>query len=152
MKARTLICMLALAGLVFVGSSTADEKKDPLAGVKCPVSGKPIKEDATVKYKDAKVYFCCQNCPKAFAKNTEKFAAKANHQLVATGQYTQKVCPITGRAMKEDKSAKINGVTVSFCCPGCLGKSKKAEDAVAFAFNDKAFEKGFEKAAAKEDK
>jgi len=76
MKARTLICMLALAGLVFVGSSTADEKKDPLAGVKCPVSGKPIKEDATVKYKDAKVYFCCQNCPKAFAKNTEKFAAE----------------------------------------------------------------------------
>ena len=146
MKIRALLCMLAVVGLLVVGSSKADEDKDPLAGITCPVSGKPVKADATVDYRDAKVYMCCPGCPKAFAKNTEKFAAKANHQLVATGQFKQTACPLTGKPFKEDKTVDASGVTVSVCCPGCLGKGNKADDKVALFFVDKAFEKGFAKA------
>jgi YHS domain-containing protein len=42
----------------------------------CPVSGQPIKADKMVEYKGKKVYFCCENCPKAFEKEPTKFAAK----------------------------------------------------------------------------
>ena len=150
MKARSLICILAVAGLIFVTSSRADDEGDPLKGITCPVSGKAAKADAAVDYKEGKVYMCCNGCPKAFANNTEKFAAKANHQLVATGQYTQKACPLTGRAHKDDKTVDASGVTVAVCCPGCLGKGNKAEDKVALFFTDKAFDKGYEKKPAEE--
>jgi YHS domain-containing protein len=74
----TGICLLALVTL-----TAAEEKKvEP----QCPVSGKAISKEFTVAYKGAKVYFCCPNCPKAFEKSPEKFVAKANHQLVQTGQ------------------------------------------------------------------
>ena len=43
---------------------------------KCPVSGKPIKADAVAKHKGKNVYFCCPNCPKAFAADPDKFLAK----------------------------------------------------------------------------
>ena len=145
MKPRSLICLLAVLGLAFVATTTAEDKED-LAGIKCPVSGKDINPDATVDYRGGKVYMCCPGCPKAFAKNNEKFAAKANHQLVATGQFVQKACPLTGKPAKDDKVVDASGVKVGLCCPGCEGKVKKSDDVVALLFVDKAFEKGFEKA------
>ena len=148
MKTRSLVCLFAVVGLLFVTSTGAEDKKDPLEGLKCPVSGKDINPEAAVDYRGGKVYMCCPGCPKAFAKNTEKFAAKANHQLVASGQFTQKACPLTGKPAKDDKIVEAGGVSVAVCCPGCLGKGKKADDAVALFFSDKAFEKGFEKASA----
>lgn len=42
----------------------------------CPVSGKPIKADAMVEHEGKKVYFCCPNCPKAFAADPAKFTKK----------------------------------------------------------------------------
>lgn len=42
----------------------------------CPVSGKPIKAEFSVDHKGKKVYFCCPNCPKAFAKDPSKFESK----------------------------------------------------------------------------
>ena len=147
MKSHTLFCLLAVLGLAFVTSSTAEDKQD-LSGIKCPVSGKAINPDATVEYREATIYMCCPGCPKAFAKNTEKFAAKANHQLVATGQFVQKACPLTGKPAKDDKVVDASGVKVGVCCPGCLGKANKSDDKVALLFVDKFFEKGFEKAAA----
>ena len=143
MKARTILCLLFVLGLAFVTSSTAEDKQD-LSGIKCPVSGKDINPEATVDYRGGKVYLCCEGCPKAFAANTEKFAAKANCQLVATGQFVQKACPLTGKPAKDDKIVEAGGVKVAVCCPGCLGKANKADDKVALLFADKVFEKGFE--------
>ena len=147
MKARTLVCLLAVLGLAFVASTGAEDKQD-LTGVKCPVSGKDINPDATVDYRGGKVYMCCPGCPKAFAKDTAKYAAKANHQLVATGQFKQKACPLTGKPAKDDKVVDASGVSVAVCCPGCLGKGNKSDDKVSLFFVDKAFEKGFEKVEA----
>jgi YHS domain-containing protein len=122
----------------------AEEVK--LEGVKCLVNPKAAaKADKSVDYKGAKVYFCCDNCPKAFAKDTAKFAAKANAQLVSTKQAAQEKCPLTGGPTKADKTAKVAGVEVAFCCENCQGKVNKAsaDEAVELVFNDKAFEKGF---------
>ena len=85
---------------------------DKLEGVKCPVSGKAVKEDKTVAYKDGKVYFCCENCPKAFTKDSKKFATKANAQLVATGQAKQAKCPISGQALNPDTNLPSSPITV----------------------------------------
>ncbi|MCA9267999.1 MAG: hypothetical protein KDA41_05985 [Planctomycetales bacterium] len=150
MKTRLLMVMLGVAGLAFsVALSAADKaKEDPLAGVTCPLSGKAVKADAKAAYKDGEVYFCCENCPKAFAANTAKFASKANMQLVSTGQYKQKACPLTGRDLNPEMTVDVGSSKVTLCCGGCKGKASKLEgDAlVDCLFNDKSFEKGFAKA------
>ena len=136
------VCLLALATLSVYA---ADEKKEEKAGPKCPVSGAPCKKDFAVDYKGAKVYFCCENCPKAFAKDPAKFSTKANLQLVQTKQAKQEKCPLTGGPCKPENAVEVAGVKVAFCCGNCLAKAKKAEgdDQVALLFADKAFEKGF---------
>lgn len=145
MKTRWLLAAAALAALLSVGS-LAEEEKDKLEGIKCPVSGKPVKEASAVEFKGAKVYFCCDGCPKEFEANTAKYTAKANHQLVATKQFKEVKCPLAGKDLNPDTAIEVAGVKVCFCCNGCKGKATKAEgDAqIDLIFNDKAFEKGFE--------
>ncbi|MCC6475234.1 MAG: hypothetical protein IT514_15985 [Burkholderiales bacterium] len=143
-----LMAALAVVGLVVAASINAEDKADPLAGLKCPVSGKKINPEAKVAYKEGHVYFCCEGCPNAFKENTAKFAAKANHQLVASGQYSAKACPIAGKKINPETAIDVAGVKVAFCCNGCKGKATKVEgdDQIALLFSDQAFEKGFEKA------
>ena len=131
-------CMLLVAGLVVA----ADAKK---FDQKCVVSGGPAKEDKTVDYKGGKVYFCCENCPKAFAKDKAKYANKANHQLAQTGQFKQEKCPISGADLNKEQTADVAGVKVTFCCDQCKGKVEKAEGdkKLELVFADTPFDKGF---------
>lgn len=140
---RYLLPFAALGAIVLmVTSTTAGEKE---VKVKCPVSGKDAKKECAVDYKSGKVYFCCENCPKAFDKDTKKFAVKANYQLYATGQAKIVKCPFTGRDLNPDTKIKVGTVDVCFCCPNCQGKAEKAKgnQQVELIFNDKAFDKGF---------
>lgn len=140
MKRSTLIA--AVAALAMVGTTFAFyDVKD----AKCPVSGAPVKEASFLAFNDAKVYFCCNNCPKAFEKDTAKYTAKANHQIILTGQATQVACPFSGGELDDDATVEIKGVTVKFCCENCQGKAKKAEgdEQINLVFGEKAFEKGF---------
>jgi YHS domain-containing protein len=141
-----LVSGLAIALLLGTMSVLAQEKEEPKFKAVCPVSGKAAIETSSVDYRGGKVYFCCTNCPKAFAADTAKFATKANHQLVATKQAKQVKCPLTGRDLAADKTVKINEVTVTFCCPNCQGKVAKAAAAeqLTLVFSDTAFAKGFE--------
>ena len=121
-----------------------------LDGVKCPISGKKVLADKSVDYKGGEVFFCCANCPTAFAKSTDKFATKANHQLVQTGQFTQTACPIkAGKPVNPDKTCDVAGVKVAVCCGGCQGKLSKIEDKVTTVFNEATFAKAFAKVKAK---
>ena len=112
---------------------------------KCPVSGKDADKSIAVDYKGGKVYLCCPGCPAPFKKNTAKYAAKANHQLVVTGQAKQTACPFSGGKLNPDTAIEVCGTKVCFCCNGCKGKATKAEgdDQLALLFGDKAFAKGF---------
>ena len=140
------IMLLSLAVVILAKFAHAEDEKDPLKGIKCPVSKKAVKEDASVAYKGGKVYFCCPGCPGAFKKDTEKFAARANHQLVATKQAKQKGCPKTGKALNKDTTINVEGAAVSFCCIGCKGWATKVKvvDQIKRLFADAAFKKGFE--------
>ncbi len=145
MKTNSTLLILALMASLVLPGFAADEK-DKLNGAKCLVAAKnPAKADKSVEYRGAKIYFCCDNCPKAYEKDKAKFATKANHQLTLTGQAKQEKCPLSGEAIDKDQTVDISGVKVSFCCGNCKGKAEKAEgDAkLEIAFADKAFDQGF---------
>lgn len=143
MKMKTLFAVVATAILLTGPLFAEDKKKDPLKDIKCPVTGKAVQAASTVAYKGAKVYFCCDNCPKAFQKDTAKFAAKANHQLFATKQATLVRCPILGKKLNGKTVIDIAGTKVSFCCANCRKKVEDAEDQIEVVFNDTQFNKGF---------
>ena len=67
-------CVAAL--LVAVTVVAADVNVE---GVKCVISGGPVDATKSVDYKDAKLFFCCGNCPGAFKADNEDHAMKANH-------------------------------------------------------------------------
>jgi len=144
---KTLVAGCTL--LVACTLVAADAAKVDLKDVKCVVSGGAAKEAGVADYKKAKVYFCCNNCPKAFVDANgavkPEFVAKANHQLVQTKQFVQTLCPLAGKKVNDAKSTVINGVTVKFCCDGCKGTVEKASDAekLDMVFNDKTFDKSF---------
>ena len=144
--AVTLIASVLVAALGAL--SIAEDEAEGYA-VTCPVSGKEIDKEVKVDYKDGQVFFCCPGCPGPFKRDTAKFAAFANAQLVATGQYQAKACPITGKKINPETAVVVAGVKVAFCCNDCKGKVEKAEGPakIELVFNDKAFEKGFEKPA-----
>ncbi|MCX7421088.1 MAG: hypothetical protein NT013_16315 [Planctomycetia bacterium] len=151
MKTKATLLLLALAVTIALPRLTAEEK-DKLNGAKCPVaSTKAAKEDNSVEYRGAKVYFCCGGCPDAFAKDKAKYTTKANHQLAVTGQAKQEKCPLTVGDLNKDATAEVNGVKVTFCCNNCKGKVEKAKDdeKIELVFADKAFDKGFKVEKAK---
>ncbi len=135
------ISFVVMAAVVAIAASTLHA-----ADLKCPVSGQPAKADKTADFNGSKVQFCCDKCPQAFAKDPSKFAAKANLQLVQSGQLKQVKCPLTGKACNPEKSVEVAGVKVGLCCAGCQAKASKltGDDLISLLFTDTS--KGFEKA------
>lgn len=141
MKTR-LMALAALTGLILVPAIRAEEKaadsKAADSALKCPVSGHPATKDHAVDFEGGKVYFCCDDCPKAFAKDSAKFAAKTHHQMALTGQLVETKCPFTGKPLNEEKTVDVDGVKVAFCCANCQAKAAKMakEDLVKKVFTD----------------
>ena len=149
MKSYRIALVAACAALLSLVSATnAEEAKKEVTTVKCVVAGKEIKIDGakTVSYKDATVYVCCNNCKAKMEEDSKQFAVKANHQLFLTGQAKQVKCPIAGRPINDEKTVKMAGVKVGFCCGNCQKKAASAEgdEQLKIAFSDAAFKKGFE--------
>jgi len=146
MKLFRIVALLSLvAALVLpatLGSAAPKEPKD----AKCPVSGKGCNPEKSADFAGGKVYFCCGNCEAAFKGDSAKFAAKAHHQLVSTGQLVQKGCPLSGGPVKAGTQVTIGGVEVGFCCNNCKGKveSAGADEQINLVFGN--VEKGFAKA------
>lgn len=132
-KTRILLAAAVVSGLLLAQQLRAE---GPDSNTKCPVSGQPVKADKFVEFNGGKVYFCCGNCPKEFEANTSKYAAKANLQLVETGQLVQVACPLTGKPTNPATVVEVNGVKVCLCCNGCKGKVEKAtaDDQVKLLF------------------
>ena len=146
MIAKCTIALIAACGMMMT-SGNDDEVN--LKGVKCIMMGKVnAKAQNAVDFMDGKVYLCCKRCVAAFTKNKAKHGDKARHQMVLTGQYTQKGCPFSGGPVDSEQMTKVGGVEVGFCCGNCKGKVEKAEeltDKVKMVFTEAAFKKGFEK-------
>ncbi len=143
MKSRVL-AVTSVVALVFAATLYAGEVK--LEGVTCLLnSKKAANAEKSCDYKKGKVYFCCDKCAGAFAKAKDKFATKANKQLVATKQYKQAKCPMSGKKCDASKTCKLGGVKVAFCCDKCVGAVAAAKGAKQdeLVFGDKSFAKGF---------
>ena len=144
-KLSAFVVVALIAGVVVAAEA---EKKS----VQCVVADKAADMSKSADYKDGKVYFCCGGCAGKFAKAEKKFAVKANHQLVATKQYEQKLCPFSAKPADTSKSTEVAGVKVAFCCDGCKGKVESTEGDEAkmkLVFADKKFSKAFKKVATK---
>lgn len=145
MKARSLFTAIASIAVLAVTLYAADEIK--LDGIKCVMNPKAAaKAEKSVDYKGGKVFFCCDNCPKGFAKKIEDgdklVAAKGNAQLVSTAQAKQAKCVFTGGPLKTELT--VAGAKVQFCCDNCKGKAAKLEgdEQLIALLGDAAFEKG----------
>ncbi|WP_235935186.1 eL24 family ribosomal protein [Candidatus Laterigemmans baculatus] len=145
MLLKRIVCAVAVCGMLAGAVVAAEKAEISLEGVKCVVAPKAANAEKSASYKEGQVFFCCDGCKGKFTKDTEKFATKANQQLVATKQYEQKACPLSGGKVNPEKTVKVGNVEVGFCCGNCQGKVAAAEgDAqVALVFSEKAFEKGF---------
>ena len=143
MKKNVLLTVVSVLAVGFAWTVRAADK--PEFKATCPVSGAAAKQSSAIDYKGGKLYFCCDGCPEAFKKDPAKFAAKANQQLVATGQAKQEKCPLTGGKLNSETVTEIAGTKVCFCCNGCKGKVTKAstDEQVKMVFGDEAFAKGF---------
>lgn len=140
MKNKILIGMasaLMLSAVAFAAEEVS------LEGIKCVVAPRDAKVTNAVDYKGGHVYFCCQNCPKKFAAETEKYAAKANAQLVATKQAKQNACPLSGQKVNPDTAIEVAGAKIAFCCDNCKGKvaAMSGDEQIETAFGEKAWEK-----------
>lgn len=143
---KSLLITIPMVGLLLFATivAAADEKKSEAVQPICPVMGGEIDKNVSTDYLGGKLYFCCAACIDKFTSDKEKYATKANLQLVQTGQAKQTGCPITGRKPNAGKTVKVAGVDVHFCCGGCLHKvnSAKPEEQLDMVFG-KGFSKGF---------
>ncbi len=148
-KVSSVLAVLLVAGAAVIAGEV------DLKGVKCVVASRDANPEKSAEYKDGKVFFCCGGCQGKFAKNSKKFAVKANQQLVATKQYEQKKCPFSGGKLNPDTAIKLAGTSVAFCCNNCKGKVEGAESDEAklkMVYSDKAFAKAFKKAEKEESR
>ncbi|HEX5472918.1 MAG TPA: YHS domain-containing protein [Lacipirellulaceae bacterium] len=148
MKTRWLVMSLSAAMLLAVSGLQAAQEESATKEFKatCPVSGKAASEDHVVKLKNGdKVYFCCDNCPKAFKAHPKKYTAQVNRQLLETGQVVQVACPFTGKPVNKDTLVDVGEAKAGFCCKNCAAKYAKADDAqkLKLMFSPAAFKKGF---------
>ena len=107
---RTLVlAAAALAAAVSFASGRPAQSET----VKCIVSGKDVEvtdKTPSVSVNGQKSYFCCMNCPKAFAKEPEKYVKTAGN------------CPMNkAGAAKIGKESRVilNNNLFYFCCANC---------------------------------
>jgi len=154
-KVVALLLVCSLAFMVNAEEKKQKKGKKKRAALKCPVSGRAIKKEHTVDYKGGKVFFCCPNCPKGFKADNEKHALNANHQLVASRQFRQAKCPISGGKLDKKTAISVAGARVAFCCNNCKGKvaGAKGEAQLTLVFSETAFKKAlFKKVERKKKK
>lgn len=143
MKQFRTSLFIVLAAALSLGAGDKDKKNKKKADVTCVISGEAVDKSEYTSYKAGKVFFCCEGCKADFEDASAKFAVAANYQLVASGQYMQTNCPVSGRKLNPKKAVKVAATDVTFCCGNCQGKTEKAEDKMAFIFSDAPFDKGF---------
>jgi YHS domain-containing protein len=134
---------LAIAIVASVLTSSLRAEEIDLTGIKCPITGKQAVAKGKVAYKGKSVYTCCTKCPKAFAADPDKFAIKANAQLVATKQAVQVGCPISGKKVDPKWQVEVAGTKIGFCCKVCCKKAAEAKDDAQLELVFANFDKGF---------
>lgn len=117
-----------------------------LSKARCPLMDDEVSAEYVADYNGGKVFFCCKRCVATFNADPKKYAAAANAQMVATGQFKQIACPFSGGALAADTAVKVGGEEVSFCCKNCKAKVEGAADdadRMKMVYGKEGFAKGF---------
>jgi YHS domain-containing protein len=132
MKTRWIGVLLGIGIVPVAGGFQAatNESQEKKFEATCPVSGQPAIEKSVVELpkNGGKVYFCCENCPKAFKADTKKFTLAVHRQFLETGQVVQVACPVTGRPVDVKTFVDVGTAKAGFCCENCLAKYTAADD------------------------
>lgn len=153
MKLRSVASVLcgvvlctAFASVAFGAAAAQDDAKKtkaegpmvmnlyPLAT--CPVSGNTLGEngEAVIKeYEGREVRFCCAGCVEPFEKDTARFMAKIDEQIIASqGRfYPMETCMVMeGQALKTDgefdgQNVVVNNRLFQTCCKRCAAHIRK---------------------------
>ena len=110
MKKSTLWSMLIILSFVFVLAGLAQQKSDETAVD--PVCGMTVKKataKATFDYKGNTYYFCAEGCKDAFAKDPEKYLAKAGETVKSDGPGK---CPLHSADVEIKTENSADGVSV----------------------------------------
>lgn len=121
--------------------AVAEDKAADKFEATCPVSGGPAKADHKSKYMGKDVFFCCDNCPKAFDADKKKYDLQAKTQFLETKQIVQVSCPFSGQPVNAEATVALGKAKVAFCCEKCQGKAKDSKELAKLVFAD--FDKGF---------
>jgi len=109
---KTILAIVTAALLGFGAYAFAAKKAPAPVNEKCPVSGKAVNADQTIK-----IGVCCGNCAKKVAKDVKGTLAKVKSDNKGGGdsEPVNLKCPLSGNGSKK-------AVTVAFCCSTCKGK------------------------------
>jgi hypothetical protein len=130
--------------ILFTFALTGADKPKIEPKALCPVTGKPVDKNVSIEYHNGNIYFSNTEAAKKFQDNVDKYAARANLQLVVTGQAQQTACPLMGKPVIAGKSVMVSGVKVELCCNMCKTKLTKAkpEEQLEMIFGA-GFDKGY---------
>jgi YHS domain-containing protein len=101
--------MLAAVALLCTRPLPADPAK-----ARCPISGDEVAITANTpgdQVNDRQLYFCCNDCVKAFRASPEKFLLLADKGK----------CPVSGNPARAELPLRlvVNNHLYYFCCPAC---------------------------------
>lgn len=136
---------VVVLGLLAVPTGAAEQSQSALQAW-CVVSNHPINPAISADYRDAKVYFCSEECKQKFFVEPGRYTIRANYQLAVTGQTRQVACPFTGKPLNPRiASMEVGGLSVGFCCRACQQTVAVADyqTRIELVFSDASFRKGF---------
>ncbi len=146
-QALLLTAILGMAvmtpGIADSSKSSATKSSSKSGQRVCPVSGDEAGTRYSSKWRDGKVYFAASAARTAFEEAPQDFAARANHQLVMTGQYAQHSCPICEKKeLLRSQKASVNKVSVYFSSEKCRKEflDNSTDEKMTLAFSEKVFD------------
>ena len=94
----------------------------------CPIMGKPISDILYTEVEQGRIYLCCPPCAKKVKVDPKRAYDAAYPTTKAAGN---KVCPVTGKALKADApTVLMQGITFGLCSE-CCKDTVKANPQVA---------------------
>jgi len=89
--------------------------------VACPMTGKPINQEAKAETGNAEVAFCCKGCLGKFDKADDEAKLKMLFAAAAfkKGFTNQTTCPVSGKPINPEAVVEYKNKKVYFCCPNC---------------------------------
>ena len=134
-------------GAAFADEATTGKKELPaksLRAARCPVTGEKVSSEAVIDYRGGLLYFCSPECIEKFRADRDQYEARANAQLVSTGQFEQTQCPLTGEEFTARHKMRVCGVSVCFSSAECLKQLKRASADERRRWCSGGFLKGFD--------